>query len=80
MTYNNDKIVDFSFVNFKRKNKIYKKKIYFIFANFMKDNLRNNITNKSQFFIDITYYAIPRNNNNYKFCVIMAFNKANKMT
>ena len=28
---------------------------------------------------DITYYAIPRNNNNFKLCVTTVFNRENKM-
>jgi len=60
--------------------KAYKKKFYFIMTNKMKENLKYNNSNKNQFFIDITYYAIPRNNDNFKLCVILAFNKANRMT
>jgi hypothetical protein len=44
----------------------------------MKDALKTNIDKRNQFFKDITYYAIPRNNNNFKLCV-MAFNKENKV-
>ena len=80
MTYNNDKIVQTSIVTFIRKDKTYNKKIYYIMTNTMKECLKANTDKHNQFFIDITYYAIPRNNDNFKLCVIMAFNKENKMT
>lgn len=72
MTYNHDKIVQTSIVKFIRKGITYKKKIYYIMINTMKDALKTNIDKRNQFFLDITYYAIPINNNNYKLCVIMA--------
>jgi hypothetical protein len=72
MTYNHDKIVQTSIVKFIRKGITYKKKIYYIMINTMKDALKTNIDKRNQLFLDITYYAIPINNNNYKLCVIMA--------
>ena len=43
----------------------------------MKKTLGN--TNSiSQWFMDCTYYAIPRNNNSYKLLLIIAFNKNEK--
>ena len=42
----------------------------------MSKEMEQNISNKdnSQYFIDITYYATPPNNKNYKLFIILAFN------
>ena len=45
----------------------------------MKNTLGNN-NSISQWFMDCTYYAIPRNNNSYKLLLIIAYNKDEKKT
>ena len=44
--------------------------------------MKNTLKNKesiSQWFMDCTYYAVPRNNNNYKlFILLIGFNKEEK--
>ena len=45
----------------------------------MKNTLSN--SNKfSQWFMDCTYYAIPRNNNNFKMLLLIGYNKEEKKT
>ena len=60
-------------VNFIRKNENIEKKLYII----MTEDMKNNIINEdnSQFFADITYYAIPPNKSKYKLFLLVAFNK-----
>jgi hypothetical protein len=43
----------------------HKKKIYYFIMNEMKKNLKNKIQIE-QWFLDVTYYAIPRKNNSFK--------------
>ena len=73
LTFNNEKIVSEIFVNYERKNKLYKKEIYII----MTKNMITNIINKDniQYFMDVTYYATPPNTSKYKLLVILAFNR-----
>ena len=73
MYFNQEKIVTTAFVTFKKKEHTYKKKLYFIMTKRMKENLKYNNINKNQFFIDITHYVIPRNNDCFKFYVIFSF-------
>ena len=79
INYKEYNISDFTEVKFKRRNKEYKKIIYFYITEEMKKTLGNsNLIN--QWFMDCTYYAIPRNNNSYKLLLIIAFNKNKKQT
>lgn len=53
-------------VKFKRKNKEFIKNIYFYITKGMSKKLEN--SNKmSQWFMECTYYAIPRNNNQFNY-------------
>ena len=69
---NNKNIINQISVTFKRKEKIYTKKIFVI----MSDDMIKNINNKKnqQYFLDVTYYATPPNNKKYKLVIILAFN------
>ena len=60
---------------FKRKNKQYEKNFYFFLTIEMKNNLKNKDDIISQWFIDTTYYAIPRNYNSFNLLLILGFNK-----
>ena len=73
LTFNNEKIISEIFVNYERKNKLYKKEIYII----MTKDMITNIINKDniQYFMDVTYYATPPNTSKYKLLVILAFNR-----
>ena len=72
--YNNNNITsEDNTVTFIRNNKTYEKKIYY----FITDNMKANISNKiniKQFFVDFTYYSIPRKNNSFKLFLIIGFN------
>ena len=61
-------------IEFIRKNKKFKKTIYFFITEEMKNTLLNS-TKFNQWFMDCTYYAIPRNNNQYQLLLIIGFNK-----
>ena len=75
--YENDNISNYIQVKFKRKNKEYMKNIYFYITKTMSKNLEN--SNKmSQWFMDCTYYAIPRNNNQFKLFIIIGNNQEEK--
>ena len=60
-------------VQFKRNNKIYTKDIYYYLTDKMIKNLSKTSEIK-QWFVDATYYSIPRNNNNYKLLLLLGFN------
>ena len=48
---------------------------------FLTDNMKNTLSNSnkiSQWFMDCTYYAIPRNNDNFKLLILIGFNKVEK--
>ena len=64
-------------VEFIRKNKKFKNTIYFFITEEMKNTLLNS-TKFNQWFMDCTYYAIPRNNNHYKLLLIIGFNNQEK--
>ena len=74
ISYNDINISSFLEVNFTRNNKQYKKNIYFYITNKMKNTLKNK-ESISQWFMDCTYFAVPRNNNNYKLLLLIGFNK-----
>ena len=57
LKYNNN-IVQKLTVTFSRKNRIYEKDIFAIMTNDMKNNVSN--PNITQFFMDCTYYSIPK--------------------
>ena len=69
----NEKIITELYVNFMRKNKTFKKDIYVIMTKEMISNIakKDNI----QYFMDVTYYAIPPNESKYKSFIILAFNR-----
>ena len=77
INYKDFNISSFIEVKFKRKKKEYNKKVYFYITDEMKKTL-GNINSISQWFMDYTYYAIPRNNNSYKLLLIIAFNRNEK--
>ena len=79
ISYNDINISTFLEVNFTRNNKQYKKNIYFYITNKMKNTLKNK-ESISQWFMDCTYYAVPRNNNNYKLLLLIGFNKEENKT
>ena len=70
--YNDKNIITNLNFTFERNKIKYNKNILII----MNKEMELNISNKdnSQYFIDITYYATPHNNKNYKLFVILAFN------
>ena len=66
-------------VEFTRKRKKYFKSIIF----YMTDNMKKNLSNSediNQWFMDTTYYAIPRRNNSYKLLLILGFNIKENLT
>ena len=66
-------------VKFKRKNREFIKNIFFYIIKGMSKNLEN--SNKmSQWFMDCTYYDIPRNNNQFKLFIIIGYNHEEKKT
>ena len=60
-------------VSFERKKNIYTKNILVIMSGEMEENILKK--DNTQYFIDITYYATPPNNKNYKLFIILAFNQ-----
>ena len=73
LTLDNEKIVTELYVNFERKNKVFKKAIYIIMTKEMISNITKN--DNIQYFMDVTYYATPPNTSKYKLLVILAFNR-----
>lgn len=68
--YKKEKITEYDQIKFKRNNREYITKE-------MKTNLGNNL-DINQWFLDTTYYAIPRKNNDFKL-LLLGFNiKINK--
>ena len=68
--YKKEKITEYEQIKFKRNNREYITKE-------MKTNLGNNL-DINQWFLDTTYYAIPRKNNDFKL-LLLGFNiKINK--
>ena len=72
MTINNKKIVTKIYTNFIRNNINYKKEIYIIMNEEMEKNII--LEDNSQYFADITYYALPPKPQKYKIFAILAFN------
>jgi len=58
-------------------HKKYKKSIYFYITEETKNTLLNS-SRCNQWFLDCIYYAIPRNNNEYKLLLIIGFNNQEK--
>ena len=79
ITLNNIKITETDIVTFIRKNKKYKKDVYYFLTNQMKDNLSKHY-DINQWFLDATYYAIPRKNNSFKLLLLLGFNKKENIT
>ena len=79
INYNNQNISNYIEVNFKRKNKIYNKNIYFYITNTM-ETILGKTEAISQGFKDCTYYAIPRNNNEFKLLLLIGYNNSENKT
>ena len=73
LTLDNEKIVTELYVNYERKNNIFKKAIYIIMTKEMISNITKN--DNIQYFMDVIYYATPPNTSKYKLVVILAFNR-----
>ena len=71
-TIDNKKVVTNLKVTYTRKNKYFTKDIFIIMSDQMERNIKKN--DNIQFFMDVTYYATPPNDNKYKLLVILAFN------
>lgn len=69
ITLNNIKVTETDIVTFVRKNKKYAKAIFYFLTNQMRDNLSKN-DDINQWFLDITYYTIPRKNNSFKLLLL----------
>ena len=70
---NDINVVDKLEVNYYRKNKKFNIFMYSIMTGKMKENIK--LEGNIQYFNDITYYAIPPNENKYKIFLLLAFNK-----
>ena len=73
LNINNKEITNKIQVNYIRKNINYSKDIYILMSTKMEDNIKLNCN--TQYFSDITYYAIPRNKSKLKIFILLAFNK-----
>ena len=75
---NNEEVVNKIDVSFKRKGVLYTKDIYAIMTKQMIENIANK--NNTQYFMDVTYYATPPNNQNFKILIILAFDNTKYST
>ena len=75
---NIEEVVNKIDVSFKRKGVLYTKDIYVIMTKQMIENIANQ--NNTQYFMDVTYYATPPNNQKFKILIILAFDNTKYST
>ena len=75
---NIEEVVNKIDVSLKRKGVLYTKDIYVIMTKQMIENIANQ--NNTQYFMDITYYATPPNNQKFKILIILAFDNTKYST